>query len=223
MRAAPATSGCKISPVLPSRPAADQGLPRVSRPNFGVRVQGRQTQRRRARRGNAEFGTTKAFIKITPNSAVGHEIEPTSREPAAVGRVTPCAPGLPPARAKFSRRRLPAPLPIKTWLEFPAPTPEFGSNQQGARADAGTGSFVPDGTFYARGGKPGDKSPGCYLLPSGLAAGTLAYHAHARFYTDMISLSRPAILMPSSGCGITEVGNPSGLGSLVVAGMPNCA
>jgi hypothetical protein len=37
--------------------------------------------------------------------------------PSLVGRVTPCAPRLPPARAKFRRRRLPDPLPIKTLLE----------------------------------------------------------------------------------------------------------
>jgi hypothetical protein len=34
--------------------------------------------------------------------------------PSLVGRVTPCAPRQPPARAKFPRRRLPDPLPIKT-------------------------------------------------------------------------------------------------------------
>ena len=41
--------------------------------------------------------------------------------PSLVGRVTPCAPRLQPARAKFPRRRLPDPLPIKTLLEFPVP------------------------------------------------------------------------------------------------------
>ena len=46
--------------------------------------------------------------------------------PWVVGRVTPFAPRLPPARAKFPRRRLPDPLPIKTLLEFPGPTSEFG-------------------------------------------------------------------------------------------------
>ena len=46
--------------------------------------------------------------------------------PWAVGRVTPCAPRLPPAGAKFPRRRLPDPQPIKTLLEFPVPTSKFG-------------------------------------------------------------------------------------------------
>jgi hypothetical protein len=39
VRAAPATSGRKISPASPSRPAADQDFDRVSRPNFEVRVE----------------------------------------------------------------------------------------------------------------------------------------------------------------------------------------
>ena len=37
VRAAPATSACKISPASPSRPAADQDVARVSRTHFGVR------------------------------------------------------------------------------------------------------------------------------------------------------------------------------------------
>jgi hypothetical protein len=45
--------------------------------------------------------------------------------PSLVGRVTPCAPRLPPARAKFPRRRLPDPPPIKTLIEFPVPTSVF--------------------------------------------------------------------------------------------------
>jgi hypothetical protein len=52
---------------------------------------------------------------------VGNEIERTCRAPGAVGRVTPCAPRLQPAGANFPRRRLPDPLPIKTFLEFPRP------------------------------------------------------------------------------------------------------
>jgi len=39
VRAAPATSACKISPASPSRPAADQDVARVSRTHFGVRVE----------------------------------------------------------------------------------------------------------------------------------------------------------------------------------------
>jgi hypothetical protein len=46
--------------------------------------------------------------------------------PALVGHVTPCPPRLQLARAKFPRRHLPDPLPIKTLIEFPAPTSEFG-------------------------------------------------------------------------------------------------
>jgi len=46
--------------------------------------------------------------------------------PSLVGRVTPCTPRLPPAGAKFPRPRLPDPLPIKTLIEFPTPTTEFG-------------------------------------------------------------------------------------------------
>jgi len=41
VRAAPATSACKISPASPSRPAADQDVARVSRTHFGVRVKPR--------------------------------------------------------------------------------------------------------------------------------------------------------------------------------------
>jgi len=48
--------------------------------------------------------------------------------PSLVGRVTPSAPRLPPAGAKFPRRRLPDPLPIKTLIEFPVPTSKFGLN-----------------------------------------------------------------------------------------------
>ena len=39
VRAAPATSACKISPASPSRPTADQAFARVSRTHFGVRVE----------------------------------------------------------------------------------------------------------------------------------------------------------------------------------------
>jgi len=63
---------------------------------------------------------------LTPHSAVGYEIERTCRAPSAVGRVTPCAPRLPPAGAKFPWRRLPDPLAIKILLEFPVPTSELG-------------------------------------------------------------------------------------------------
>ena len=64
--------------------------------------------------------------RFIPNSEVGNAIEKTCREPGAVGRVTPCAPRLQPAGAKFPRRRLPDPQPIKTLLEFPVPTSKFG-------------------------------------------------------------------------------------------------
>ena len=59
--------------------------------------------------------------RFDPNSEVGNAIEKTCRKPGAVGRVTPCAPRLQPAGANFPRRRLPDPLPIKTFLEFPRP------------------------------------------------------------------------------------------------------
>jgi len=64
--------------------------------------------------------------RFIPNSEVGNAIEKPCREPGAVGRVTPCAPRLQPAGAKFPRRRLPDPQPIKTLLEFPVPTSDFG-------------------------------------------------------------------------------------------------
>ena len=64
--------------------------------------------------------------RFIPNSEVGNAIEKPCREPGAVGRVTPCAPRLQPAVAKFPRRRLPDPQPIKTLLEFPVPTSDFG-------------------------------------------------------------------------------------------------
>jgi len=67
-------------------------------------------------------------LSLKPNSEVGNEIERTCREPSAVGRVTPCAPRLQPAGARFPRRRLPDPLPIKPLLEFSAPTSFFGLN-----------------------------------------------------------------------------------------------
>ena len=63
---------------------------------------------------------------INPNFEVGHEIEKTGRAPRAAGRVTPCAPRLPPARAKFPWRRLPDLLPIKTLLKPPVATSESG-------------------------------------------------------------------------------------------------
>ena len=63
---------------------------------------------------------------LSPNSEEGNEIEKTRRAPSAVGRVTPCAPRLQPAGAKFPSRRLPDPLSIKTFLEFPVRTSEFG-------------------------------------------------------------------------------------------------
>jgi hypothetical protein len=52
--------------------------------------------------------------------------------PSLVGRVTPGTPRLPPAGAKFPRRRVPDPLPIKTLIEFPVPTLEFGFNRRKA-------------------------------------------------------------------------------------------
>jgi len=70
---------------------------------------------------------------LNPNSDVGNEIEKTRREPTTVGRVTPCAPRLPPAGAKFSWRRLPDPRSIKTFLELPVPTSEFGLNRPGMK------------------------------------------------------------------------------------------
>jgi hypothetical protein len=56
--------------------------------------------------------------------------------PWAVGRVTPCAPRLPPAGAKFPRHRLPDLLPSKTLLEFPAPTSEFGFSPSPSQSES---------------------------------------------------------------------------------------
>jgi len=56
--------------------------------------------------------------------------------PSLVGRVTPCAPRLPPALAKFPRRRLPDPLPSKTLIEFPAPTSEFGFSPSPSQSES---------------------------------------------------------------------------------------
>ena len=65
---------------------------------------------------------------MNPNSEVGKAIEKTCRDPMAVGRVTPCAPRLPPAGAKFPWRRLPDPLSINIFLEFVVPASESGFN-----------------------------------------------------------------------------------------------
>jgi len=56
--------------------------------------------------------------------------------PSLVGRVTPCAPRLQPAGAKFPRRRLPDPLPSKTLLEFSAPTSEFGFSPSPSQSES---------------------------------------------------------------------------------------
>jgi hypothetical protein len=66
------------------------------------------------------------FYAFNPNSEVGNEIEKTRRAPGMVGRVTPCAPRLQPAGAKFPRRRPPDPLSISIFLEFPVPPSGFG-------------------------------------------------------------------------------------------------
>jgi hypothetical protein len=68
---------------------------------------------------------------MNPNAEAGNEIEKTCRAPSAVGRVTPCAPRLPPAGASFPWRRLLNLLPIKAFLEFPVATSEFGMNPRG--------------------------------------------------------------------------------------------
>jgi len=83
--------------------------------------------------------------RLNPNSEVGHEIERTCRAPSAVGRVTPCAPRLPPAGAKFPRRRLPDPLPIQTLLEFSVPTSFFGLNPASCRLSSRSAAGnIPD-------------------------------------------------------------------------------
>jgi hypothetical protein len=74
--------------------------------------------------------------QLNPDSGGGNEIERTCRAPTAVGRVTPCAPRLPPAGANFPRRRLPNPLPIKTFLPFPIPTSDSGLNKGKSLASA---------------------------------------------------------------------------------------
>ena len=80
---------------------------------------------------------------LSPNSEEGNEIEKTRRAPSAVGRVTPCAPRLQPARAKFPWRPLPDPLSIKIFLEFAVPTSEFGLSRAGSPAGRASGPFHP--------------------------------------------------------------------------------
>jgi hypothetical protein len=63
------------------------------------------------------------------NSEVGNKIEKPCRAPGVVGRVTSCAPRQQPAGATYHWRRIRAPLPIQTFLEFPSPTAAFGMNQ----------------------------------------------------------------------------------------------
>jgi len=65
-------------------------------------------------------------MKLNSNSEVRAEIERPCRPPGVVGRVTPRAPRLQPAGAKFPWRPLPDPLSIKTFLKFPVPTSTFG-------------------------------------------------------------------------------------------------
>jgi len=71
--------------------------------------------------GSAGFQTCVPWLFKThfnPKTEVGNEIEKTGREPMVAGRVTPCAPRLPPAGANFSRSRLSNPLPIVAFLKF---------------------------------------------------------------------------------------------------------
>jgi len=80
------------------------------------------------------------FLQMKPHPTMTQHI---AANPRVVGRVTPCAPRLPPARAKFPRRRLPDPLPIKTLLEFPVPTSEFGLNPEPLRLKPETFNLKP--------------------------------------------------------------------------------
>jgi len=80
------------------------------------------------------------FYALKPHPTMTQRI---IANPRLVGRVTPCAPRLPPARAKFPRRRLPDPLPIKTWLAFPVPTSEFGLNPEPLRLKPETFNLKP--------------------------------------------------------------------------------
>ena len=80
------------------------------------------------------------FLQMKPHPTITQR---NVANPWVVGRVTPCAPRLPPARAKFPRRRLPDPLPIKTWLEFPVPTSEFGLNPEPLRLKPETFNLKP--------------------------------------------------------------------------------
>ena len=63
---------------------------------------------------------------FNPNSEVRAEIERPCRAPSVVGRVTLCAPRLPPGRTKYPQRRLPNPLLISVYPCSPAPTSHFG-------------------------------------------------------------------------------------------------
>ena len=127
--------GVVALPPIPPKPArtSDGGRSRAATPSAcGAGTLGRGSAQG-LRRISCLPWLEPASSRLNPNSEVGHEIERTCRAPSAVGRVTPCAPRLPPAGAKFPRRRLPDPLPIQTLLEFSVPTSFFGLNPASCR------------------------------------------------------------------------------------------
>jgi len=139
--------GVVALPPLPPKPArtSDGGRSRAATPSAcGAGTLGRGSAQG-LRRISCRPWLEPASSRLNPNSEVGHEIERTCRAPSAVGRVTPCAPRLQPAGAKFPRRRLPDPLPIQTLLEFSVPTSFFGSNPASCRLSSRSAAGnIPD-------------------------------------------------------------------------------
>jgi len=80
--------------------------------------------------GLSEFCLTPDGRRGAPNRMFRSKL---GQDHANPGRVTPCAPRLQPAGAKFPWHPLPGPLAIKTFLEFPVRTSEFGLKRPGQR------------------------------------------------------------------------------------------
>ena len=139
--------GVVALPPIPPKPArtSDGGRSRAATPSArGAGTLGRGSAQG-LRRISCLPWLEPASSRLNPNSEVGHEIERTCRAPSAVGRVTPCAPRLQPAGAKFPRRRLPDPLPIQTLLEFSVPTSFFGLNPASCRLSSRSAAGnIPD-------------------------------------------------------------------------------
>ena len=72
-------------------------------------------------------------------------------------------------------------------------------------------------------GSAGVLACGFTELPSSVFQTGIFRQAREIFHADIISFSSPAVLIPSSAPGMTNVGRPSGFGSFVVASTPICA